>query len=284
MIQRVISRALPSLALFSLAACGGGGSSPAGPGTTPTTTLAPAPTPTPPVDPYACPLGKGTADTSCKKDTPTFLERVDAAIELLAQQRPEIFNLQDQKGTGGYFVKDVEAYYAGVAKNLQATGVCAGFDYEFLNVKDSNDFSDRYDILTSDSHARRGASIYQGSCYPANFPVDPKEVIAYVRVAFYGFKCSAGIKPPPNAEGKLPLGCEGYVTATPKDKDGKDVDYRIHGDQIIWKLEHGKGIVDTHHHEGQPFNWTLEPLQVGPFQWCATIQGIQGCLSGEVIP
>ena len=87
----------------------------------------------------SCPFGKGTADTTCRKTTATFLDQVDAAIDLLAQQKPEIFNLQDQRGTGGYYVKDVDAYYEGVVKNLQATGVCAGFDYQYLNIKNTND-------------------------------------------------------------------------------------------------------------------------------------------------
>jgi hypothetical protein len=171
-----------------------------------------------------------------------------------------------------------------VVKNLQATGVCAGFDYLYLNVKDSNRFSDQYDVLTSTGHARRGASMYQGSCYPANFPVDPQDVIAYIRVAFFGFKCDDGVIPPPNADGKLPLGCVGFVTATPKDKNGKDVDERIHGSEINWLLTEGKGVVDTHHVDGQPFNWNLQPLRLGYFRWCATLQGIEGCLNGEVIP
>ena len=281
----ICRRALVVLGLVLAAGCGGGGSSPTPVTTPPTTTLAPAPSPTPsPVGSSSCPLGKGTADTSCYKASPTFLSQLDEAIELLVQQKPEIFNLQDQRGTGGYYVKDSEAYYEGVVKNLQATGVCAGFDFKYLNVKNTNEFSDQYDILTSSSHAWRGAASYQGSCYPANFPVDAQEVIAYIRVAFYGFKCAAGVIPPPRADGKLPMGCEGYVTATPKDKDGVDVDSRIHGDEVVWKLEVGRGIVDTHHRDGQPFNWTLVPLRLGTFQWCATIQGIQGCLNGEVIP
>jgi len=284
MIQRAARFAVPSLGLALFAACGGGGSSPTPITTPPTTTLAPAPTPTPPVGASSCPLGKGTADTTCRKTTATFLDPVEAAIDLLAQQKPEIFNLQDQRGTGGYYVKDVDAYYEGVVKNLQAAGVCAGFDYAYLNVKNTNDFSEQYDILTSSSHARRGSSTYQGTCSPANFPVDAQDVIAYIRVAFYGFRCNAGVTAPPKADGKLPMGCEGYVTGTPKDKNGVDVDSRIHGDEVVWKLQSGKGIVDTHHHDGQPFNWTLAPLQPGYFQWCATLQGIQGCLNGEVIP
>jgi hypothetical protein len=204
---------------------------------------------------------------------------------LLAKQEPDLFDLRDQRGVGGYLVKDFDRYYEGVVKNLQATpGVCAGFDFVYLNVKNANDFSDQFDILTSSGHARRGASAYQGSCYPANFPVDPKDVIAYVRVAFFGFSCDAGVIPPANPLGKLPQGCVGFVTATPKDKNGDDVDPRIHGQNVAWLLRDGKGVVDTHHVDGQPFNWNLQPLRLGTFSFCATLQGVEGCLNGEVIP
>jgi hypothetical protein len=284
MVRRVAGVvAVVFLALGPLPGCGG--SSPTGGGTVtpPPTTAPPATTPPPPTS-TDCPLGKGTANTTCYKANPSFLIAIDDSIELLAKQQPQIFDLKDQTGPGGYKVKDVQAYYAGVIKNLQDAGMCAGFDYNYFNVKSSNSFSDQYDILLFDNHARRGPGSYKGSCYPANFPVDPTDVIAYIRVAFFGFKCDPGIVPPPNADRKLPLGCEGYVTATPKDKNGVDVDPRIHGQDIAWKLEEGKGVVDTEHVEGQPFNWTLVPRREGEFSFCATLQGLKGCLNGVVIP
>jgi len=289
MIQSARRAVLALLAACAFAACGGGNSSPTGNNPTPPpTTLAPIPSPSPTAPSTGsstCHLGKGTADTSCYKSTNSFGQQVDDAIEQLVRQQPELFNLTDQRGPGGYLVKDFDAYYAGVVKNLQAMpGTCAGFDFQFLNVKNTNEFSDQFDILASSGHARRGAATYQGSCYPANFPVDPKDVIAYIRVAFFGFKCDPGVVAPPNPLGKLPQGCVGFVTATPKDKDGVDVDSRIHGQEIAWLLTDGKGVVDTHHVDGQPFNWELQPLRLGAFQFCATLQGVTGCLNGEVIP
>jgi hypothetical protein len=285
MFRRVAFVAVVTFGLgFSSLSCGGSSPTSGGTVSPPPTTAPPATTPPPPVTNTECPLGKGTADTSCYRATATFLGQVDQAIELLAREQPQIFNLNDQKGSGGYLVKDTQAYYAGVVKNLQDTGMCAGFDYTYLNVKNSNTFSEQFDILLSDGHARRGSGSYQGSCYPANFPVDAIDVISYVRVAFFGFKCDDGVAPPPNADRKLPIGCVGFVTATPKDKDGHDVDPRIHGDDIVWKLEEGKGVVDTHHVDGQPFNWNLEPKREGEFSFCATLQGIKGCLNGTVIP
>ena len=284
MIHRTGLFVLASISVLALAVCGGGSSSPTGGGTvvTPPPTTAPPATP-PPVTNTTCPLGKGTADTTCYKASAAFSQQIEEAIDLLARQKPQIFDLNDNRGNGSYLVKDVNAYYEGVIANLQAAGMCAGFDYQYFNVKNSNDFSDQYDILLADNHVRRGAATYQGSCFPANFPVDPHEVIASIKISFFGYSCDPGIKPPPFADHKLPIGCQGFLTATPKDRDGNDVDERIHGDSITWLLEDGKGVVDTHHVDGQPFNWTLQPLRLGGFSFCATLQGVHSCFNGQVI-
>ena len=115
----------------------------------------------------SCPLGKGTADTTCYKAAATFVQQVDDAIELLAKQQPELFNLQDQRATGGYLVKDFDRYYEGVVKNLQAKpGVCAGFDFVYLNVKNANDFSDQFDILTSRATPAAGRAPTRAAAIP----------------------------------------------------------------------------------------------------------------------
>ena len=284
MMNRASLVVLACVSLLAVAACGGGNSSPTGGGNvvTPPPTTAPPAIP-PPTSSSSCPLGQGTADTTCYKASAAFSQQIDEAIDLLARQKPQIFDLTNTKGAGGYLVKDVAAYYDGVAANLQAAGMCAGFDYKYFNIKNTNDFSDQYDILLSDNHVRRGSGSYLGSCYPANFPVDPRDVIAYIKISFFGYSCDPGIVPPPFADRKLPIGCLGYITATPKDKDGKDVDARIHGDNITWLLEDGKGVVDTHHVDGQPFNWTLQPLRLGGFSFCATLQGVHSCFNAEVI-
>src|SRR5262249_1980267 len=119
MVRRVVGVVIVAfLALGPLPGCGG--SSPTGGGTvTPPPTPAPPATTPPPPTSTDCPLGKGTANTTCYKATPSFLSALDDSIELLAKQHPEIFDLKDQTGVGGYKVKDVNAYYSGVIKNLQ---------------------------------------------------------------------------------------------------------------------------------------------------------------------
>ncbi|HET9316282.1 MAG TPA: hypothetical protein VFQ51_11880, partial [Vicinamibacteria bacterium] len=173
--------------------CGGGGGSPTGgtatqPTPTPSssTIVQPTPTPTPSSGPTAssCPLGKGTVDTQCSRSTPSFLAEVDAAIDQLVQEKPEIFDTRDLAGPREYKVKDADAYYKGVAAILRTKGFCSDYDLVELQVKSTNDFNDQYDILISQGYVRRGAGSYRNTCSPAAFPLDPEDVIAQVRVAF----------------------------------------------------------------------------------------------------
>jgi hypothetical protein len=275
-----------AVALALVAGCGGGSSPTTPPVTTPSPVPTPTPTPTATPTPVAtsCRYGMGTVDTSCARIiNPTFIDDVDAAINLLGQQRPELFNFNDSAGEGAWRVLDADAYFAGVIANLQAKDYCAGFDLQNVQVKNSNTFSEDYDILLSDGHVRRGASIYRQTCSPANFPLDPKDVIDSIRVAFFGFRCPDGVALPRNAEGKLPIGCTGNLTATPKNKDGGDVDPRVHGTQIAWILEQEGKYVQLVDYPDQPFNKSLLGLSLGHFSLCAVVKERQGCLNGEVV-
>jgi hypothetical protein len=274
-----------AVALAFVAGCGGGSSPTTPPVTTPSP--APTPTPTPSASPTpvatSCRYGMGTVDTSCARSIPTFIDDVDAAINLLGQQRPELFNFNDSAGEGAWRVLDADGYFAGVIANLQAKDYCAGFDLQNVQVKNSNTLSEDYDILLSDGHVRRGASIYRQTCSPANFPLDPKDVIDSIRVAFFGFRCPDGVAEPRNAEGKLPIGCQGNLTATPKNKDGGDVDPRVHGTQIAWVLEQEGKYVQLVDYPDQPFNKSLVGLARGHFSLCAVVKEREGCLHGEVV-
>jgi hypothetical protein len=276
--------------------CGGGSPTSNPPVTVPASTPAPASTPIPTPTPIptatstpatiaaACPLGKGTVDTACNRTGASFLDQVDAAIDQLVADRPEIFDMRDLAGPREYKVRNIDAYYEGVVQNLRAKGFCAGFDLQELQVKNTNDFNDQYDIMISQGYVRRGAGSYRSTCSPAAFPLDPEDVIAQVRVAFYGFRClDAGKVPPRNGEGKVPVQCFGFVTASPKNKNGDDVDSRIHGTQIQWTLrQEGQHVrMDD---ADVPFNKNLFGLEPGHFALCATVRGFEGCLNGEVIP
>jgi hypothetical protein len=265
--------------------CGGGSPTSNPPVTVPTSTPTPAstgtpsPTPTatstPPTIAAACPLGKGTVNTACNRTGASFLDVVDAAIDQLVTDRPELFDMRDLAGPREYKVKNIDAYYEGVAANLRARGFCAGFDLQELQVKNTNDFNDQYDIMISQGYVRRGAGSYRSTCSPAAFPLDPEDVIAQVRVAFYGFRCLD--------DSKVPVQCFGFVTASPKNKNGDDVDSRIHGTQIQWTLRQ-EGQYVRMDDADVPFNKNLFGLEHGHFALCAIVRGVEGCLNGEVIP
>src|SRR5687767_4454930 len=123
--------AASSLAAF--VACSGS------PNSTPTVTpsILPsfAPATQPPASPspgapgaQSCQYGPGTVTASCARHVPAFVADVDGAIEQLVREHPEIFDLTRISGEGQYYVKDPDAYYAGVIRNLQARNFCAAFD------------------------------------------------------------------------------------------------------------------------------------------------------------
>ena len=116
---------------------------------------------------------------------------------------------------------------------------------------------------------------------PAATAAPAPSAISYVRVAFFGVNCKGG-GAPDNAERKLPVGCAGDVTATPKKENGTDVDSEIHGPDVTWDLMHGERLVDMYDVPGQPFNKHLIGRIPGPFLLCATVKGVMGCLNGEV--
>jgi hypothetical protein len=281
------------LATICLAtACAGGGdpaASPARPAAAPTSaggvsasTDTPSPSPTTP-GLRPCAIGYGTIDTRCERTKPNHLVEVETAIDQLVQQRPELFDTTVEAGTGGYFVKDADAYLEGVMKNLEAMGLCADFDRTELQVKRTNDLNDQFDVLTSTGHVRRGAGSYRNTCAPAAFPLDPDKIIEKVRVAFFSIRCPEGVTAPGNGLGRLPLGCAASVTATPKDKNGDDVNANLHGPQIEWLLQQEERIVDVDEFPGVAFNKNVTPRALGHFNLCAVVKGVQGCLFGEVI-
>ena len=101
--------------------------------------------------------------------SPSFLGSVDQAITLLTQQQPSIFDFNNNICQNCYYVKDADAYVAGVIRNLSAVGFCAQYDGEELAVKNSNSFNEQYDILISSGHIRRGGGSYRSTCTPSWF-------------------------------------------------------------------------------------------------------------------
>jgi hypothetical protein len=146
---------------------------PQDPAPTPTPNTAPAPTPTPAPTPAPAPSGTCTPGTgsglSCPTTSPSFLGQVNAAIDTLGQQQPDLFNFNDLRGAGGWLVLDPVRYHWAVAEILNSQGLCATYDGEEIAVKNGNSFSDQYDIHLSSGHVRRGDGSYMATCSPAWF-------------------------------------------------------------------------------------------------------------------
>jgi hypothetical protein len=284
---RAASAALVTLLAWSC----GGGSSPVAP-VSPT----PAPTATPAdggggVSASSCPIGKGSLTAPCQKLSPRLLDQVQGAIDRLVREHPEIFNRADEDGanSGQYRVLESEEYLDGVIENLRAAGLCAErtMDRERILAKLTNDFSEEWDVLTSRGYVRRGRYSYVHTCTPASFPIAPEDLIAYVRTVFFGFECLPGVVVPDYRNRRIPVRCDGYVTATPWTNDNQKVPSWIHGAEIEWDLREGADVVrvEADWRFNNPFNKVVRPTGVvGPFVLCATVLGKEGCLNGQTIP
>jgi hypothetical protein len=119
---------------------------------------------------------------------------------------------------------------------------------------------------------------------PTPTPTPNPGSIYDIRVAFFGINCGKGNPVPNNGRKLLPRGCRGYVTATPKRRDGTDVPAAEHGPDIDWSMLYGDQFVrvDPPTFESD-FNKDLVGLQVGGFGLCATVKGVTGCLAGQVV-
>ena len=276
---------LGALVVTSLS-CGGSTPSAPAPGPSPSAVAAsPSPVVVPSASPAAaaCKYGMGDPDTFCARRNPAMLGDVDAAIERLVQQHPDYFILTDQNGPGGYKVLKPTEYHQGVVSNLQSAGFCAEMDTVTVSVRNGIDFSEDYDILLGTGHVRRGQGSYRQTCTPPSFPLDASQLISYIRVAFYSIRCPEGVAVPRNAEDRLPLGCTGFVTATPKTRDNLDVKQGLIGTQIDWTFEQEGEHVRLNDFADVPFNKILFGANAGHWLLCATVKAFKGCQFGEVV-
>ena len=173
-----LRRSSTVLALALLAAsCGKG--TPAEPTPSPTPTPAPAPTPTPVPSPTpvnartACGVGKGTGsglESSCPRTEESFLAQVNIAIDRVVSKHPNYFDFDNLRGDAGYYVKNVNGYYAEVVQELGNMSYCAVVDGGGeIAVKSNNGSNDQYHIMISSGHIRRGPTSYRATCSPAWF-------------------------------------------------------------------------------------------------------------------
>jgi hypothetical protein len=152
---------VPVAVALVLASCGGGskGDSPTVPAV-PTPTPVAVPTPEPPLSTSCERLPLGSATAACRGEAASFFAEVVDAIDTLKSERPEYFRGDTVLNRGGYYV--------GLIRVLDREGLCAAYDGEELAVKNTNDFSDQYKVLTSWNEIRR---VYMVTCTPAVFPL-----------------------------------------------------------------------------------------------------------------
>jgi hypothetical protein len=233
-------------------------------------------------------IGYGTPKVGCDHvEIATLLPQMETAIDRLVAARPEIFDTNSQMGDGGYRVLDEKAYFDGMQTTLAGMGICSQPEPGGTNLlaKNQNDLDETYAILNSKGFIRRGWGSYIKSCIPSSFPLSPEDQFAYVRTAFFGFKCDPGVVTPPPSSGDLLVICSGIVTATPKDANGINTPPSIHGSDISWNLRSGDDVVSVYPAlDGNIFNYIVQAKAVGAFSLCATVRGVEGCLNGRVIP
>jgi hypothetical protein len=136
----------------------------------PMPTPTPAPTPALPAASLGCRLPPGAGDgIRCPYQYATFVEPVDKAIAQLQREHPEIFDLAQCYGALSCRVLNRDRYIAGMLDNLRAMHLCAIFDGEEIVIKNTNDFSDQYNVISSSGFSRWGIGSYRATCRPAWF-------------------------------------------------------------------------------------------------------------------
>jgi hypothetical protein len=121
-----------------------------------------AQTPAPPTEIYGCGLPRGTGlGRSCGRESPQFMDAINEAIDYVEINEPHLF--RDLLATGGEYMDEV-------VDRLRKRGFCALNDGEEIAIKNSNDFSEQYDILSSGGHVLRA---YMVTCRPAWDAIPP---------------------------------------------------------------------------------------------------------------
>jgi hypothetical protein len=133
----------------------------------------PSPTPEPTTEPPAgssCSLPPSNpASPSCTDESALLYGPVDTALTAVTKSRPDLFDLDNKVCANCYYVKNVNGYVKQVQNQLAAQGICSYWDGEELAVKNTNQYSEQYDILLASGHMRRGVGSYRGICRPAWF-------------------------------------------------------------------------------------------------------------------
>jgi hypothetical protein len=164
---RVVGGLSLALSVSALAACGG--SSPAQPAPVPTATPAPQPTPTPQplsvIPSCRVPASNAGETAACDKRTSRLGDAVNAALERVLSERPDLFDFNDVNG--GPKILKYDAYMTAVVAAIGETGLCGRIDPEGeIGIKQDNTHSEQWILWSSSSYVRRK---YVLACSPATF-------------------------------------------------------------------------------------------------------------------
>lgn len=215
--------------------CGGGSatspSTPSRPSATPT----PSPTPTPPGGgsgggvSQSCFLGNGDPYATCvdQKNGSRLTDHVMRAMDELAAEQPNLFNKNDEAGTGSgnFRILDVEAYLNGMVGKLQSYGLCAQRDpgdylFQQINVKSTNEYSEDFHVLTSNGYVWHNPGAFKSLCTPASFPLNYNAI----DVPAPGSGCGRPYPPPLdhfNSKVHIPGGDYDLLDSTPIVRDAE---------------------------------------------------------------
>jgi hypothetical protein len=231
-------------------------------------------------------IGYGDPKAQCSKGAPQLLGEISVAMDRLIAKQPGLFEQGALAPWGDPRIVDQDKFYAALIAELDSMGVCAvqNPNSMIISVKSNNDWSEEYQPVTSGRYPWRSNNSYLTGCSPASFPRAPIDHIDYIFVTAYSFKCdpesalsltTRGSKP------AFPTTCDAYVTATPKTFDHVDVPKDVHGPDIEWELVEGNVALDQW--DSQKFNQMVHPSGPGPLKICATVQGVRGCLAGQIL-
>jgi hypothetical protein len=129
----------------------------------------PAPSPETSLAPRGCGLPPSGPFQRCPYELPQFAFDVNEAIAEVENEVPELFDFGDAQGGLSFRVLDRRRYHEEVVVRLERMGYCAVWDGEEVGLKNTNDFNEQYQVMTSLGYVRWGAGAYRSTCYPAWF-------------------------------------------------------------------------------------------------------------------
>ena len=137
---------------------------------TPAESPSPSPTVAPDLPVGGCGLPPGGPFERCPVELPLFNFEINQAIAEVENERPELFDFHDWQGGLSYRVTDRVRYHEEVVARLEKMGFCAVWDGEEVGIKkDTNDFNEQYQVMTSLGYVRWGAGAYRSTCFPSWF-------------------------------------------------------------------------------------------------------------------